>query len=204
MEKQEVQVWDLGVRIFHWSLVALFTFAYLSGDELETLHAWSGYAIIALLVFRIIWGFVGSRHARFTDFIRGPKEVIGYLKSMKAGHPKRYLGHNPAGGAMVLLLLIGLSLVSYTGLKVYATEGHGPLAGVEVSLISSAYADDDDDDEGHDAKDPEHEFWEEAHELVSNFMLLLIFLHVAGVGVSSRLEGESLVKAMITGKKKLH
>jgi len=201
MEKQ-IPVWDLGVRIFHWSLVALFTVAYLSGDELETVHAWSGYAVIGLLLFRIVWGFVGSRHARFTDFIRGPKEVVGYLKSMKAGHPRRYLGHNPAGGAMVLLLLIGLSLVSYTGLKVYATEGHGPLAGAGVSLIASAYADDDDDDEGLDAEDPAHEFWEEVHELAADFMLILIFLHVAGVVVSSRLEGENLVRAMITGRKR--
>jgi len=202
MEKQEVVVWDLGVRVFHWSLVALFTFSYLSGDELETLHAYSGYAIIGLLVFRLIWGFVGSKHARFADFVRGPREAIDYLKSMRAGRPRRYLGHNPAGGAMIVLLLVGLSLLTFTGLMAYAEEGHGPLAGADVSLISNAYADHD-EDEGGKKGEKKDEFWEEVHEFTGNFLLVLIFLHVAGVGVSSRLHREPLVKAMISGKKEI-
>ena len=201
MEKQEVVVWDLGVRVFHWSLVALFTFSYLTGDELEELHAYSGYAIIGLLVFRLIWGFVGSKHARFADFVRGPREAIDYLKSMREGHPKRHLGHNPAGGAMIVVLLVGLSLLTFTGLMAYAEEGHGPLAGADVSLISTAYA--DHDDEGGKKGKKEDEFWEEVHEFTGNFLLVLIFLHVAGVGVSSRLHNERLVKAMISGKKEI-
>ncbi len=203
MEKQQVVVWDLGVRVFHWSLVTLFTFSYLSGDELEELHAYSGYAIIGLLMFRLIWGFVGSEHARFADFVRGPRAVIDYLKGMREGHPKRYLGHNPAGGAMIILLLVGLSLLTFTGLMAYAEEGHGPLAGADVSLISSAYADHDDDEDGKEGEEgeKEDEFWEEVHEFMGNFMLVLIFLHVAGVAVSSRLHGERLVKAMMSGKK---
>ncbi len=202
MEKQQVVVWDLGVRVFHWSLVALFTFSYLTGDELEELHAYSGYAIIGLLVFRFIWGFVGSEHARFADFVRGPREAIAYLKAMREGHPRRYLGHNPAGGAMIVMLLVGLSLLTFTGLMAYAEEGHGPLAGADVSLVSTAYADhDDDDEEDEDKGEKEDEFWEEVHEFMGNFMLVLIFLHVAGVFVSSRLHDEHLVKAMITGKK---
>jgi len=205
MEKQQVVVWDLGVRIFHWSLALLFTFSYFSGDELEELHAYSGYAIIGLLAFRIVWGFVGSQHALFSDFVRGPRAVIDYLKSMREGHPKRYVGHSPAGGAMALMLLAGLSLLTITGLKAYAEEGHGPLAGVEISLVSTAYADHDDEDVGgkKGEKEKEDEFWEEVHEFVGNFMLVLIFLHIAGVGVSSRLHGESLVKAMISGKKEV-
>lgn len=202
MEKQEVLVWDLGVRVFHWSLVALFTFSYLTGDELEELHAYSGYAVIALLVFRFIWGFVGSEHARFADFVRGPRAVIDYLKSLREGRPKRYLGHNPAGGAMIVMLLAGLSLLTFTGLMAYAEEGHGPLAGADVSLISNAYADHD-DDEDEEKGEKEDEFWEEVHEFVGNFMLVLIFLHIAGVFVSSRLHDEHLVKAMITGKKEI-
>lgn len=200
MEKQQVLVWDLGVRIFHWSLVTLFVFSYLSGDELEDLHAYSGYLIVGLLVFRLIWGFIGSKHARFSDFVRSPATVIAYLKDMKEGKPRRYLGHNPAGGAMVLLLLVSLSLLTFTGLKAYAEEGHGPLANVDVSLVSTAYADDDDDHEKPSDKE-EDEFWEEVHEFMGNFVLLLIFLHIVGVKVSSKLEGENLVKAMITGKK---
>ena len=205
MEKQEVVVWDLGVRVFHWSLVALFTFSYLTGDELEELHAYSGYTIIGLLVFRLIWGFVGSEHARFADFVRGPREILAYLKSMREGHPRRYLGHNPAGGAMVVMLLVGLSLLTFSGLMAYAEEGHGPLSGADVSLISTAYADHDDDDEDEGGKkgEKEDEFWAEVHEFMGNFMLVLIFLHIAGVGVSSRLHNERLVKAMITGKKEI-
>ena len=204
MEKQQVVVWDLGVRVFHWSLVALFTFSYLSGDELEELHAYSGYAIIGLLVFRLVWGFVGSQHARFADFVRSPRVVIDDLKSIKEGHPKRYLGHNPAGGAMIVMLLVGLSLLTFTGLMAYAEEGHGPLAGADVSLISTAYADhDDDEDEGGEKGEKEDEFWEEVHEFMGNFMLVLIFLHIAGVVVSSKLHGENLAKAMMSGKKEV-
>ncbi|VAX03229.1 Cytochrome b [hydrothermal vent metagenome] len=202
MEKQQVVVWDLGVRIFHWSLVVLFIFSYLSGDELEELHAYSGYIIISLLVFRLVWGFVGSQHARFADFVRGPRTVIDDLKSIKDGHSRRYLGHNPAGGAMIVMLLIGLSLLTFSGLMAYAAEGHGPLAGADVSLISTAYADDD-HDEGDEKGEKEDEFWEEIHEFMGNFMLLLIFLHIAGVVVSSRLQGENLVKAMMSGKKEV-
>ena len=206
MEQQQVVVWDIGIRVFHWSLVSLFIIAYLSGDELEELHAYSGYAIAGLLVFRIIWGFVGSRHARFSDFIRSPRTVIAYLKSIKDGQAKRYLGHNPAGGAMALLLLVSLSLLTFTGLKAYAEEGHGPLASVDVSLVSTVFADDhehddDDDDDDKLKKEKEDEFWEEIHEFMGNFMLMLIFLHVVGVMLSSKIEGENLVKAMINGKK---
>ncbi len=200
MEKQQVVVWDTGVRVFHWSIVTLFVISYLTGDELETVHAYSGYAIISLLLFRIVWGFVGGKHARFSDFVRSPSTAIAYLKSMKAGNPKRYLGHNPAGGIMVLLLLGSLSLLTFTGLKAYAEEGHGPLAGVEVLLISTAYADDDDEGE-KSGKEKKDEFWEEVHEFMGNFLLVLIFLHVAGVKISSKIEGENLVKAMISGKK---
>ncbi len=204
MKKQQVVVWDLGVRIFHWSLVSLFVFSYFSGDELKDLHAYSGYAIVVLLVFRIIWGFVGGRYARFSHFVRSPATVIAHLKNMKDGQAKRYLGHNPAAGAMVVALLLSLSLLTFTGLKAYAEDGHGPLAGVDVSLISTAYADDherDADDNRTSKKHKEDEFWGEAHEFIGNFILILIFLHIAGVKLSSKLEGENLVKAMISGKK---
>ncbi|WP_455216645.1 cytochrome b/b6 domain-containing protein [Kaarinaea lacus] len=199
---KKIKVWDLGVRVFHWSLVSLFVISYVTGDELETVHAWSGYAIIALLVFRLLWGFVGTRYARFSDFIYSPAEIISYIKSLHGGSPRHYLGHNPAGGVMVLLLLASLALTTFSGLKAYAVEGHGPLAATDVSLISNAYADSDKEDE-HDGKG-EHEkdeFWEEVHEFFGNFTLFLVFVHIAGVVVSSRLHGENLVKAMINGYK---
>lgn len=192
-----VPVWDIAVRLFHWSLVAAFIVAYLSGDELEFIHVNAGYIVLGLITFRVIWGFIGSRHARFSDFVKGPASTIQHLKSMVSRTPKHYLGHNPAGGAMVIALLVCLLLTGYTGLKLYAAEGHGPLAGAEISLISSALADDDHDREHEDAE----EFWEEIHEFASNLTLLLVFLHILGVVVSSRLEGENLARAMVTGRK---
>jgi len=195
-----IKVWDIGVRLFHWGLVALFVFAYISGEgEAETLHAWAGYAIIGLLAFRIVWGFIGSRHARFADFIYSPGEIIGYLKGMLISRPKHYIGHNPAGGLMVIAMLATLIVVSWTGLMAYGSEGKGPLAQAEFSLVATAQADgwEYEEDEGGEGD----EFWEELHEGSVNFMLLLIVLHLTGVAVSSLLHRENLVRAMITGRK---
>lgn len=196
-----IKVWDIGVRAFHWGLVALFAAAYISGEvETETLHAWAGYLIIGLLAFRVIWGFIGSRHARFKDFIYGKHEILTYLKSLLSRHPRHYLGHNPAGGLMVLVMLITLSVVNWTGLMAYGSEGKGPLAQVEASLITTAIADSWEYESDHDHGEGD-EFWEELHEGSVYFMLLLIALHLAGVGLSSLLHRENLVRAMITGYK---
>ncbi len=204
-----IRVWDPLVRIFHWSLVLAFVVAYLSGDEESSVHIYSGYVVGGLIAFRFIWGFIGTRYARFSNFIYSPTAVVGYLKGLLARSPRHYTGHNPAGGWMIIALLLTLAVVTFSGLKVYAIEeGLGPLAdGVpSIPLISQAVADSDDDDD-HDRheknhhEDEEEEFWEEIHEASSNFMLLLIVLHVAGVIVAGRLHGENLVKAMITGKK---
>ncbi|MEN8205929.1 MAG: cytochrome b/b6 domain-containing protein [Pseudomonadota bacterium] len=203
--KNEKRVWDPLVRLFHWSLVLAFTIAYLSGDEENSLHIYSGYAVLGLISFRVLWGLIGTRYARFSNFVSSPGTVIQYLKDLLARKPKHYMGHNPAGGWMVLALLLTLIVVSVSGLKVYAIEeGLGPLAAdvPALTLISPAHADDDEHDaDEHDGDEAAEEFWEEIHEVSSNFMLLLIFLHVAGVIVSSRLHNENLVKAMFTGKK---
>jgi cytochrome b len=206
---ENTYVWDKFVRLFHWSLVLLFIVSYLSGEDEHWIHVYSGYAIVTLLILRVIWGFIGTRHARFSDFIYSPAIVMQYIKSMLAGNPKRYLGHNPAGGVMVFALLATLSVVTFSGLKLYAVEeGKGPLAeNISIALTSQAYADSDehDDHEGreHDEEDEDEaeEFWEDIHEGAVNFMLLLIILHVVGVVVASRLHNESLIKAMITGDK---
>ena len=206
MEK-EIRVWDPLVRIFHWSLVLAFTVAYLSGDEEGALHIYSGYIILGLICFRLLWGMVGTRYARFSDFVYSPKSIIAYIKDLVFGRPKRYIGHNPAGGAMIVALLLSLIVVTYSGLKVYAIEeGAGPLAlqATELSFIKSAYADDDDGDDehnGHDEDEDEDEE-EEFHEASASFVLFLVVLHIAGVIVSGRLHDENLIKAMITGKKK--
>jgi len=209
-EPRQVSVWDPLVRLFHWSLVASFVVAYLSGEEESLVHVYAGYFIIGLLAFRVVWGLVGTRYARFSDFLYSPQRTLSYLKGMLSGRPEHYTGHNPAGGWMIIALLVSLALTSYTGLKVYGLEGEGPLAAgmADISLVANARADEEREDHeeherhgGHEADEATEEFWEEVHEFFANFTVLLIFLHVAGVIVASRLHGENLVRAMITGRK---
>lgn len=196
MATSRIKVWDLAIRLFHWALVPLFIVAYLSGDEGETLHAYAGYGVLGLLGFRLIWGFIGSRHARFSDFLFGPAATLRYTRSLLAGKPMHFLGHNPLGGWMVVLLLLSLFATCWSGLELYAQEGKGPLA-LAPAIVTSALANDDDEHEnGGDG-----EFWEEAHEALSNLSLLLVIVHIAGVFIASRLHGENLARAMVTGYK---
>ncbi len=198
-----IQVWDILIRTFHWSLVVSFVIAYFTAEEENIWHIYSGYAVLGLIIFRVIWGLIGSKYARFGNFIYSPGVVIQYIKELIEKRPKHYVGHNPAGGYMIMALILSLFVVSVSGLKVYAVEeGLGPLAliNAEITITNNAYADQDENNDGHD--DHEEEFWEEIHEVSTNFTLFLIFLHIAGVLVSSRLHDENLVKAMITGKKK--
>ena len=151
----------------------------------------------------------GSKYARFSHFLYSPQHVIDYLKDIKNKKARRYIGHNPAGGWMIIVLLLNLSLITVSGLKVYAIEeGLGPLAQQlpTVVLINNSYADDDDhdDNKSHGSDHDQEEFWEEIHEWSSNVMLLLILLHIIGVFTASKLHNENLVKAMITGKKQPH
>jgi len=209
-DTSSIKVWDISVRIFHWALVVFFALAYITGEiETETLHAWAGYVIIGLLAYRLLWGLIGTKYARFSDFIYSPAEIMAYLKSLLTTHPKHYLGHNPAGGVMVVLLIIGLTAVSWTGLKAYEAEGKGPLAAVPAITLSIPVAQADDgwneyNRNSHGGYGGEgDEFWEEAHEAAVYFMLLLIALHLGGVAVSSLLHRENLARAMVTGRKRL-
>lgn len=177
-----VKVWDLPLRIFHWLLVTGFLIAYLTEDELLTVHVWAGYLVIGLLFFRLVWGIIGTRYARFSNFICSPAESMAYTKALMSLKAKRYIGHNPAGAAMIVLLLISLALTSITGLAVYGAEqGAGPLA-----TIGNRH----------------EKLWEEVHEFFANFTLFLVFLHVFGVLVESVIHRENLIKAMWNGKKK--
>ena len=216
MTEKRVRVWDPLVRLFHWSLVTAFAIAMLTGEEESLLHVYAGYAILGLVGFRIVWGFIGPRYARFSNFIYSPGHTIRYLGGLLGGRPEYYTGHNPAGGWMIVCLLASLLISGYTGLEVYGAEGHGPLAtgGPGIELVSAAHADDDGDDDDHQREGEEdghqhegeeseaEEFWEEIHEFFSYFTLLLVLIHVAGVIVASRVHGENLVSAMITGKKR--
>lgn len=183
-DTRKVRVWDPFVRIFHWSLVGFFAIAWVSAEEVQFLHEWSGYAIAGLVAFRLAWGVIGTRHARFSDFIYRPSRVKGYLKGLFTGKAGHYLGHNPAGGLMVIALLIGLAMLTFSGMALVATEGEGPLAATWVAGLS------------------EH-FVKEVHEFFANLLMLMAGVHVAGVLVSSLLHRENLVKAMITGRKRV-
>jgi len=195
--QEEIKVWDIGVRAFHWSLVILFFIAYVSGEDEESVHIYSGYAVLALVIFRVVWGFIGTKYARFSDFIYGPHTVMQYARSVFSTKPLHYIGHNPLGGWMVVLLLLSLIGVSWSGLEVYGAEGHGPLAG--DMIIAPAIA----DEGGHDSvKSGQEEFWEEIHEVFANFTLFLVILHISGAITASFIHRENLVRAMITGYKK--
>ena len=206
-----IKVWDPFVRIFHWSLFLSIIFQFVTAEESTNLHVKCGYFIILLLLLRIIWGFIGSKHARFTDFVYPPKDILAYLAKVFKRNPKHYMGHNPAGGAMVITLIVVLLLTAITGLKAYGTEGKGPLAHQTAGMILKAYADEEDHEENEYETDehsgaPESsegdEFWEEIHEFFANVLIFLIVLHIVGVIVSSYIHKENLILAMITGKKK--
>ncbi|MGW8270663.1 MAG: cytochrome b/b6 domain-containing protein [Burkholderiales bacterium] len=196
---REVKVWDIVVRVGHWSLVALFTVAYLSGEgDAETLHAWAGYAVLGIVAFRILWGFVGTKYARFSEFVAGWRATADYARSLLAFRPKHYLGHNPLGGWMIVALLSTLLLLSWSGLEAYAAKGKGPLAQTTLTPIAEARAHDDEDGKGN------HEsLWEDVHEALANFCLFLVLLHVSGALGASLIHRENLVRAMVTGKKRL-
>jgi cytochrome b len=166
-----VLVWDVPVRVVHWLLVLSFATAYATSetDRWRLVHVTAGYTMAGLVAFRVVWGLLGTRHARFSAFVRGPRAVAAYLHSLVNGTPEHHVGHNPAG-ALAIVALLGLTaLAAGTGWAVFTERGPGAL--------------------------------EEVHEIIGNFMLLVVLAHVAGVVVSSRLHHENLVRAMFTGSK---
>ena len=178
-------VWDPLVRLFHWTLVTAFLLAWVTGDDWLTPHQFAGYTIGGLLLFRITWGFVGPRHARFSDFVRPPRQVAAYLADVARFRARRHVGHNPAGGMMVVALLTSLFLTMVSGVLTFgAEEAQGPAAGL-ATWTGGAVA----------------EVIEESHELLANLTLLLVFAHLAGVLLASLQHRENLVRAMVTGHK---
>jgi cytochrome b len=167
-----VKVWDLFVRVFHWSLVALFVLAYATGDEIEQVHIAAGYTIAALVALRILWGFVGPYHARFANFVLPPRGVLAYLRDVALLRAPRYLGHNPAGGAMIVALLMTLAGTCATGIMMTSDALWGA------------------------------KWVEDVHEIFANLMVGLIAFHVLGVLIASFEHRENLVTAMFTGRKR--
>ncbi len=202
--QQRIRVWDLFIRLFHWTLVAAFFIAYFTEDEAMALHVWAGYAAGGLVLLRIVWGFVGPRHARFADFVCGPLRAIRYVVELVAFRAKRYIGHSPAGGAMALMLMAGILATVWSGMELYAAdEGKGPLAG-NSPVVAQALANgekEEDDDEDDDEKNGE-DFWEDTHDVLANLTFLLVIIHLGGVILASIVHRENLTGSLITGYKR--
>ncbi|MDP4592964.1 MAG: cytochrome b/b6 domain-containing protein [Beijerinckiaceae bacterium] len=169
---ETVKVWDVFVRVFHWSLVTLFVAAFFTPDFSEKIHQGVGYAIAVLLAARIIWGFIGSPHARFSDFVRGPRETAQFLRDTLYLRAKRYRGHNPAGGAMDVALIVSISGTCLSGYLMTLDYFWGM------------------------------KWIEEVHEVCAWGCVALIFLHVLGVIVASFEHKEFLIWSMFTGQKR--
>jgi len=182
---QAVTVWDISVRIFHWSLVAGIGFLWYSGEEggnIMTWHMYVGYTMLGLILYRLLWGIYGSTYARFSYFIKGPSKTFNYAKDFIKGESPHSLSHNPLGGWMTIVLMSLVFIQAATGL--FATDDiitEGPL----FSLVdeSTAY------------------LLTEIHEINFNLLLLSAGLHIAAVLYHRFVKGEDLVKSMITGKK---
>ena len=167
-----IRVWDSFVRAFHWALALTFAVAWLSSEHLERLHDAAGYVAGALVAARVVWGFVGTGYARFSQFIRSPETVAGYLKAIADGSERRFIGHNPAGGAMIVVLLGAMAAAAASGWLLTTDAFWGSTAA------------------------------QRAHSLMAHGVLLLVLLHLGGVALASVRHRENLVRAMVIGVKR--
>ncbi|MFZ5522594.1 MAG: cytochrome b/b6 domain-containing protein [Pseudomonadota bacterium] len=134
---QRILVWDVPTRVFHWVLVLSFTIAFLTAESERNrdIHVVFGYILLGLLAFRLLWGFIGTRYARFGSFMFGPGEVVAYLKSLLNRKPAHYVGHNPAGSVAIWLLLLLGFVSAISGVMVYEEVGGDALE--ELHEVSS-------------------------------------------------------------------
>ncbi len=179
----KVRIWDLPTRLFHWSLVLLVTVSIFSAETgFMEIHVYSGEAIIALILFRIGWGIVGGRHARFVDFVRGPMTVIAYARDFARGTAGRWAGHNPLGGMSVVAMLLVIGVQA--GLGLFSNDDilvEGPL----FELVEKQTSD----------------YITGLHETNGNIIIALILIHLAAI-TTYYLKGENLIKPMLRGWKR--
>ncbi len=181
-------VWDLPLRLFHWSLVVTVSLAAITGYVFEDLwldlHAYVGYALLSLLAFRLVWGFVGSHYSRFGTFPLNRTEAIGHLKQFLRGRSEASTGHTPLGAWMIVVLLGLLAALSLSGLILWGgQENSGPLADFIGYRAGEAF--------------------EELHEILANFLMFAIVGHLLGVVVETYIFKHPLIQAMISGEKPL-
>ena len=166
-----IAVWDLPLRLYHWALASAVSIAYFSANVFDSLHEMAGYTVIALVVFRVFWGFAGTRTSQFRNFVRPLSTVLHFLAAIARGRPGRYLGLNPAGAAMSIALLALLVISTISGWMQITERFFG------VDWV------------------------EKMHTWSSNLVLALAVIHVLGVLLMCVLQKENLVRAMITGRK---
>lgn len=183
---QTVTVWDLPTRLFHWILVALIIAQWWTADQSSTMdyHIWGGYTVLTLVLFRLIWGFVGSDTVRFSDFVRGPGTALTYVKALLRGEPLHYLGHNPMGGWSIIAMLVLLLVQAGTGL--FSNDDifvEGPLYGW-VSKDTS-------------------DWLTSIHHWNFNLLLAVIAIHISAVLFYLLVKRENLIHPMLSGRKHL-
>ena len=175
----KVRVWDAPTRLSHWTLVGLIAFSWWSAEEEHfDWHIWSGIAVLTLIVFRLLWGFVGSSTARFANFVRGPRGIFDYLRDMKGWRP---IGHTPLGALSVLAMLGALAV--QVGLGLFATDKDGLYEGPLARLVSVEMSDE----------------MAELHEQWFDIILILIVLHIGAILLYRLFLGKRLVGPMLTG-----
>lgn len=197
----EIKVWDVFVRAAHWLLVLGFAVAYLSEGDPIWLHSWAGYIIAGVVLLRVLWGLVGTEHARFSSFVKTPATVVAYLLDLVRFRAKRHLGHSPAGGAMTLALLILLGATAGFGMADLAiAKGEGPLSYwlPQTVAAGTGTGGDDGEGEGERIRGP----FKEVHEVLANITLAFVILHLGGVALASLAHRENLPRAMVTGRKR--
>jgi cytochrome b len=193
MRAIEIRVWDPLIRVVHWLLAAAVLIDWAT-DEPRWMPVWLGYLAGALVILRIVWGFAGPENARFGSFVRAPRAVFDYLAGLIRFSSKRYLGHSPAGGAMIVALLIMVAATAITGMANLAAEqGTGPLSGVIAKVERPPRV--------PGVRRPQL-VMKQVHETVANITLVFVLLHVFGVALASFAHRENLVRAMITGQKR--
>ncbi|CDH46528.1 MAG: cytochrome b/b6 domain-containing protein [Candidatus Competibacteraceae bacterium] len=183
---QPVKVWDLPTRIFHWTLVTLMIMQWLTAENSSTMdyHVWGGYTVLILVLFRLIWGVVGSETARFSAFVRGPGAALDYVKALLRGETPLYLGHNPMGGWSIVAMLVLLLVQAGTGL--FANDDiliEGPL----YSWVSKSTSD----------------WLTTIHKLNFNLLLAVIAVHISAVLFYLLVKRENLIHPMLSGRKHL-
>ena len=185
-DRLDVPVWDVPTRVFHWLLVAAVLLAWITAEETGpgfALHKLAGYTIGGALIFRVIWGFIGSRHSRFGDFVRPWDAIAAHARQLLRLNPPRSVGHNPIGGWMIVALMTVLAIIVGTGLFAASRRLSGPLADWLPLGMARAAA--------------------EIHETAFNVLLVLVTIHVLGVVIDMVLNRENLIGAMWTGRKSL-